>query len=160
MFNSGAVCKILGINRSRLQNLLKYSHGRLKPSKSGHGYGTVDYFRTEAIYGMTIALFLYDDGFAPGFIGRVLEEITDDFFRFDQHGQVSLPLLAFSRVGEERRIAAVSRKRPPAVGLSSPVYYLLDPASITAMIDRKIGEIRRAVPSSSEANREEKTPRK
>lgn len=140
-FGTGEAAEILDIPIWRLQKFLNSRGYHLSPAgKLGRGRGSRRVFSREDLHRVALAAWLVKDGFAPQFVGSVVEQLDDNqvgVYIGDEGEEVPL-VLAFYRGNEGpivttlRRGAALKRKDPP--------YYSVDLNDIFAGVDARISK--------------------
>ncbi len=139
-FSAGAVAKLVGIEVSKLQNLLDCRRYRFEPGQLGEGKGSRRWFTTKDVYRIGIAAFLLKDGFAPKLIAQVLKNIDDQhLIDFDERGEVYTGIKLI-RTAQGPKLGFFRSGRPP-ITPGGNVYYTLDLSDVTAEIDRRISEL-------------------
>ena len=139
-FSTGQVAKILDLPIWRLQKFLDSPRYDLSPSgQLGKGRGSRRTYSTEDVYRIGIAAFLIRDGFAPKFVGSVLQFIEDrDLIDVDEDGIVSPIGIVFKRGKTRPKLGFFPSGKPPKMKVGGSAYYALDLGDVTHGIDRQI----------------------
>jgi hypothetical protein len=142
-FGTGEAAEILGIPIWRLQKFLNSRGYHLSPTgKLGRGRGSRRVFSQEDLHRVALAAWLVKDGFAPRFVGAVMEQLDDKqvgVYIGDEGEEVPL-VLAFYR-GKEGPIVTTLRKGANLKRSDSP-YYRVDLTGVFGEIDGRISKRR------------------
>jgi DNA-binding transcriptional MerR regulator len=140
-FGTGEAAEILGIPIWRLQKFLDSRQYNLSPEgKLGSGRGSRRVFSQEDLHRIALANWLVKDGFAPQFIGSVVQQLNDNEVGvyLNHEGEETSLGVAFYR-GEDgpvMRIYAV--QRAPVLGQKNSPFYRLDLEDVWQEVDRRI----------------------
>jgi hypothetical protein len=138
-FGTGEAAEILGIPIWRLQKFVDSRQYNLSPEgKLGSGRGSRRVFTREDLHRIALASWLVRDGFAPQFVGSVVEQLDDNqvgVYIGDEGEEVSLGL-AFYR-GNEGPIITTYRVGASLKRKDSP-YYRVDLEDVFAEVDARI----------------------
>jgi hypothetical protein len=143
-FGTGEAAEILGVPIWRLQKFLDSKQYNLSPEgKLGHGRGSRRVFSTEDLHRIALATWLVRDGFAPQFVGAVVQQIEDsdlDVYIGDEGEEIPLSLVL--RRGKDRPIVGIyAAKRAATV---NDAYYRLDLNNVFAEVDARIAKLQQS----------------
>jgi hypothetical protein len=143
-FGTGQAAEILGIPIWRLQKFLDSKQYNLSPEgKLGHGRGSRRVFSTEDLHRIALATWLVRDGFAPQFVGAVVQQIEDsdlDVYIVDEGEEIFLSLV-FQRGKDGPIVRIYTPKRAATV---NDAYYRLDLDIVFAEVDARIAKLQRS----------------
>jgi hypothetical protein len=143
-FGTGEAAEILGVPIWRLQKFLDSRQYNLSPGgKLGEGRGSRRVFSQEDLHRIALANWLVRDGFAPQFVGSVLQNIEDYLLGVyvNQEGEETPLGIAFYRGkdGPIVRTYAVGKQLP--AGKKDSPYYRIDLDDVFRPIDKRIAKL-------------------
>jgi hypothetical protein len=139
-FGTGEAAELLGIPIWRLQKFLDSRAYNLSPAgKLGSGRGSRRMFSQEDLHRVALASWLIRDGFAPQFVGSVVERLEDDHVGvyIDHEGEEASVGIAFYR-GADGPIVRTYLVRSGEPGGKLPPFYRLHLDDVFVEVDRKI----------------------
>jgi hypothetical protein len=141
-FGTGEAAEILDIPIWRLQKFLDSRGYNLSPcGKLGHGRGSRRVFSREDLHRIALAKWLVRDGFAPQFVGSVVQQLDDNQVGvyIDHEGEEADLALVFYR-GTDGPVVRTSK-----VGASSRFkqepYYQVDLHDVFKEVDARIAKL-------------------
>jgi len=140
-FGTGEAAEILGIPIWRLQKFLDSGQYNLSAEgKLGRGRGSRRVFSREDLHRIALANWLVRDGFAPQFIGSVVQQLDDnEVGAYVSHeGEETSLGVAFYRGAEGPTVGVYAVQRAPALGEKNSPFYRLDLDDVFREIDRRI----------------------
>jgi hypothetical protein len=140
-FGTGAAAEILGVPIWRLQKFLDSKQYNLSPTgKLGHGRGSRRVFSMEDLHRIALATWLVRDGFAPQFVGAVVERLDDEEVGVyvDHEGEERSLGVAFYRGEDGPKVKIYQTKNSPELGLKNSPYYRLELDDVFGEIDRRM----------------------
>ena len=143
-FGTGQAAEILGIPIWRLQKFLDSRQYNLSPEgKLGSGRGSRRVFSREDLRRIALATWLVRDGFAPQFVGAVVQQLEDsdlDVYIGDEGEEIPLGLVL--QRGKDGPIVRVyAAKRAATV---NDAYYRLDLNTVFAEVDARIAKLQQS----------------
>jgi hypothetical protein len=143
-FGTGEAAEILGVPIWRLQKFLDSKQYNLSPEgKLGHGRGSRRVFSEEDLHRIALATWLVRDGFAPQFVGAVVQQIEDsDLDVYIDHEGEEAPLsLVLERGKDGPMIRIGTTKRAKTI---SEAYYRVDLNDVFAEVDARIAKMQQS----------------
>jgi hypothetical protein len=143
-FGTGEAAEILEIPIWRLQKFLDSRQYNLAAEgRLGRGRGSRRVFRKADLHRIALANRLVNDGFAPQFIGSVVQQLDDDDvigMYIDQEGEDTETSLcmAFYRGKDGPSVRFYYVPRIPALGQKDSPFYRLDLDDVFRKVDQKI----------------------
>jgi DNA-binding transcriptional MerR regulator len=142
-FGTGDAAEILGIPIWRLQKFLDSRQYNLSPEgKLGSGRGSRRVFSQEDLHRIALANWLVKDGFAPQFVGSVVERLDDNEVGayINHEGEETSVGIAFYRSADGPTVRVYTVQRAPAMGEKNSPFYRLDLEDVWQEVDRKINK--------------------
>jgi hypothetical protein len=142
-FGTGDAAEILGIPIWRLQKFIDSRQYNISPEgKLGQGRGSRRVFSQEDLHRIALANWLVKDGFAPQFVGSVVQHLDDNqvgVYLGLEGEETSLGLALYR--GEERpTVRTYFVGSAPALGQKNSPFYRLDLDDVFAEVDRRIAK--------------------
>jgi hypothetical protein len=144
-FGTGEAAEILDIPIWRLQKFLDSGQYNLTAEgRLGRGKGSRRVFRKEDLHRIALANWLVKDGFAPQFIGSVVQQLDDneiDVYLNHEGEETSLGV-AFHRGEDGPTVTIYYVKKVPALGQKNSPFYRLDLDDVFREVDQKIYKLK------------------
>jgi DNA-binding transcriptional MerR regulator len=140
-FGTGEAAEILGVPIWRLQKFLDSRQYNLSPSgKLGRGRGSRRVFSQEDLHRIALANWLVKDGFAPQFVGSVVQQLDDNEVGvyLDQEGEETSLGVAFYRAQDEPSVRIYRVRNAPTMGQKNSPFYRLDLDEVFGGVDRRM----------------------
>jgi DNA-binding transcriptional MerR regulator len=144
-FGTGEAAEILDIPIWRLQKFLDSGQYNLSSEgKLGRGRGSRRVFSREDLHRIALANWLVKDGFAPQFIGSVVQQLDDNEVGvyIDQKGEAKPLGVAFYRGTDGPKARVYSVRRAPALGDKNSPFYRLNLDDVFREVDQKISKLK------------------
>jgi DNA-binding transcriptional MerR regulator len=146
-YGTGDAAEILGIPIWRLQKYLDSGQYNLSPTgKLGSGRGSRRVFTREDLHRIALANWLVKDGFAPQFVGSVVQQLEDDEVGvyLNHEGEETSLCVAFYRGAEGPVVRVHTVRNAPALGHKTSPFYRLDLDDVFAEVDQRIAKLQKA----------------
>jgi hypothetical protein len=142
-FGTGEAAEILGIPIWRLQKFVDSRQYNLSPEgKLGSGRGSRRVFAQEDLHRIALANWLVRDGFAPQFVGSVVQQLDDKEVGvyLDHEGEETAIGVAFYRGEDGPIVRTYAVRNASAFGGKNSPFYRLDLDDVFAEVDRAIAK--------------------
>lgn len=143
-FGTGEAAEILGIPIWRLQKFVDSRQYNLSPEgKLGSGRGSRRVFTREDLHRIALANWLVKDGFAPQFIGSVVQQLEDDQVGvyIDHEGEEADLALVFYRGKDGPGVMTL--KVGSSWKYSQEPYYRVDLHEVFKEVDARIAKLKK-----------------
>jgi hypothetical protein len=142
-FGTGEASEILGIPIWRLQKFVDSRSYNLSPAgRLGHGPGSRRVFSREDLHRIALANWLVKDGFAPQFVGSIVQQLDDNEVGvyIDHEGEETSLGLALYRGEEGPIVRTYLVRNAAALGQKTSPFYRLDLDDVFGEVDRRIAK--------------------